>query len=158
MDRATGTPMLRKTATFVDAIRTRHRSLSPGRALLGVGAAPPLVAVAVCSMLLSACDVSPSGRADNSREVERGRVALARYHCGTCHAIPGVASSSGKLSASLQSYGKRSYIAGRVANEPDALAQWIVDPASIVAGTRMPNMGVSPADARDMAAYLGGLR
>lgn len=106
------------------------------------------------------------GRADEPRQVElqaavqveRGRIMLARYHCGACHAIPGVAASRGELAASLQGYGRRSYIAGRVANEPGALARWIVAPASIAAGTLMPDMGVAPADARDMAAYLGQLR
>lgn len=91
-------------------------------------------------------------------QVERGRQLLARYHCGTCHAIPGVAASQGRFAAALGGYGQRSYIAGRVRNEPDALARWIVDPAAIVPGTLMPNMGVAPADARDMAAYLGQLR
>ncbi|HEY6133225.1 MAG TPA: c-type cytochrome [Rubrivivax sp.] len=91
-------------------------------------------------------------------QVERGRQQLARYHCGTCHTIPGVAASQGRTAASLDGYGRRSYIAGRVANEPAALARWIIDPASVVPGTLMPNMGVPPADARDMAAYLGQLR
>lgn len=91
-------------------------------------------------------------------QVERGRQQLARYHCGTCHTIPDVAASQGRTAASLDGYGRRSYIAGRVANEPAALARWIIDPASVVPGTLMPNMGVPPADARDMAAYLGQLR
>lgn len=83
---------------------------------------------------------------------------LARYHCGSCHVIPGVPGARGQLAASLQTYGRRSYIAGRIANEPAALARWIVDPASVVPGTLMPNMGVAPDDARAMALYLGRLR
>ncbi|MEO8806803.1 MAG: cytochrome c, partial [Burkholderiaceae bacterium] len=72
--------------------------------------------------------------------------------------IPGVAASQGRYAAALDDYGKRSYIAGRVANEPAALARWIVEPASLVPGTLMPNMGATPAEAQDMAAYLGQLR
>lgn len=119
----------------------------------------------VCTVLLAAgcvwvaaCGPSPSGREEPGLRAERGRQLLARYHCGTCHAIPGVAASQGRLAASLAHYGRRSYIAGRVANEPATLARWIADPASIVPGTLMPSMGVAPADARDMAAYLGQLR
>lgn len=117
---------------------------------------------ATCAALTAACGASSTGAdavaAANPTQVEHGRQLLERYHCGTCHAIPGVAASQGRFAASLDGYGKRSYIAGRVANEPAALARWIVDPASIVQGTLMPSMGVAPADARDMAAYLGQLR
>jgi cytochrome c len=117
----------------------------------------------VCAMLTTACGALMAGCGDSSTvadatQIEHGRQLLARYHCGSCHAIPGVAASQGSFAASLNGYGKRSYIAGRVANEPAALTRWIVDPAAIVPGTLMPNMGVAPADARDMAAYLGQLR
>ena len=112
-----------------------------------------------CAIVAAACGApSTGGAAADEMQVERGRLLLTRYHCGTCHAIPGVAAAQGRFAASLEGYGRRSYIAGRVANEPAALARWIVDPASIVPGTRMPNMGVAPADARAMAAYLGQLR
>ena len=110
-------------------------------------------------MLLSACGGPPDASAvQDSVRAAAGRELLARYHCGSCHSIPGVAASQGQFAASLERFGARSYIAGRVANEPAALARWIVDPASVVPGTLMPNMGVSLDDARAMAAYLGQLR
>lgn len=79
---------------------------------------------------------------------------LAQYQCGSCHAIAGVASSRGQVASSLSAYGRRSYIAGRFPNKPDLLAQWIVQPQAMAPGTLMPAMGVQPAEARDMAAYL----
>ena len=85
---------------------------------------------------------------------ERGRLLLAQYQCGSCHGIPGVASAGGRLASSLQGFGARSYIAGRLANGPQALARWIQEPKALVPDTPMPSMGVSPADARDMATYL----
>lgn len=88
----------------------------------------------------------------------RGAQLLARYHCGSCHHIPGVAAARGSYAATLQAYGRRSYIAGRVPNTAANLARWIIDPAAVVPGTLMPNMGATAADARAMAAYLGGLR
>jgi cytochrome c len=86
-----------------------------------------------------------------------GQSLITQYQCGSCHAIPGVAAARGRLGPTLQAFGKRSYIAGRVPNNPDALAQWLVAPASLVPDTAMPSMGVSPEDARHMAAYLGQL-
>ena len=115
-------------------------------------------ACAVLALVLSACDGPPSAQQQGDAQEERGRELLARYHCGSCHVIPGVAGAQGQLAASLQAYGRRSYIAGRMANRPAALAQWIVDPASLMPGTLMPNMGVAPDDARAMARYLGRLR
>lgn len=109
---------------------------------------------ALGSLLLCACTVANGQGAG----VARGQQLLARYQCGSCHVIPGVAASRGQFAVSLASFGRRSYIAGRVANQPEMLARWIAAPASVVPGTLMPDMGVSAADARDMAAYLGTLR
>ncbi len=36
--------------------------------------------------------------------------------------------------------------------------RWIIDPPSLVPGTLMPNLGVTPADAQLLAAYLMQLR
>jgi len=108
------------------------------------------------------CDAGPS--ADRSPASEfpaadpvRGQRLLAQYQCGSCHAIPGVAAARGEQGPTLQAFGRRSYIAGHLPNQPDTLARWIVAPSALVPDTAMPSMGVSPADARDMAAYLGGL-
>lgn len=90
----------------------------------------------------------------SSASVERGRLLLAQYQCGSCHAIPGVASSRGQVASSLTAYGRRSYIAGRFPNQPALLAQWIVQPQAMAPGTLMPTMGVQPHEATDMAAYL----
>lgn len=91
-------------------------------------------------------------------DAERGRKLLAQYQCGSCHTIPGVAAAAGTRASTLQSFGLRSYIAGRVANRPESLARWIAQPHALVPGTPMPSMGVSAEDARDMAAYLLELR
>lgn len=66
--------------------------------------------------------------------------------------------ADGKLAVSLDAFGARSYIGGRLPNEPATLVAWIVDPPRLIPDTRMPSLGVAPADARDIAAYLDGLR
>ncbi len=100
--------------------------------------------------LLLACGV-PDAR------VERGQRLLAQYQCSSCHTIPGVPGSLGRLGPPLRSFGLRSYIAGEIPNRPETLARWIEAPSVLVPGTLMPSMGVSQADARDMAAYLSAL-
>lgn len=97
---------------------------------------------------------SPAVACAADGDAERGRNLLAQYQCGSCHTIPGVPSAGGRLAPSLKSFGLRSYIAGRIANRADLLERWIVQPQALVPGTLMPAMGVSPADARDIAAYL----
>jgi cytochrome c len=98
--------------------------------------------------------VTVTGRGD----AERGRKLLAQYQCGSCHTIPGVPAAGGRQGPSLQSFGLRSYIAGRVVNRPELLERWIAQPQALVPGTAMPSMGVSAEDARHMAAYLLELR
>lgn len=112
-------------------------------------------------LLLAACGGDAAGPPQPAA-VSRGDAALGlrlltQYQCGSCHAIPGVPAARGINGPTLQAFGKRSYIAGRVPNFPDALAQWIVAPSALVPDTAMPSMGVSPEDARHMAAYLGQL-
>ena len=105
------------------------------------------------------CDTGPVPKqAANAPSVLQGQRLLSQYQCGSCHTIPDVAAARGGQGPSLAAFGKRSYIAGHIPNTPEALARWIVAPAALVPGTLMPSMGVSPAEAHDMAAYLGALQ
>ena len=79
---------------------------------------------------------------------------MQQYQCGTCHQIPGVNAANGAIAVTLESFGLRSYIAGHVPNTDENLTRWLMNPATIVPGTLMPNMGVTADDARDIAAYL----
>ena len=105
---------------------------------------------------------APAQAASSSTEIsislQRGQRLLTQYQCGSCHAIPGVAAARGVQGPTLEAFGKRSYIAGRIPNQADHLARWIVQPSALVPDTAMPAMGVSPDQARDMAAYLGSLK
>ncbi len=88
----------------------------------------------------------------------RGQRLVATYQCGTCHDIPGAASARGTTGPTLQGIARRSYIAGEVPNRSGALGRWIIDPGSLVHGTPMPALGVSPRDAQDIVAYLATLK
>lgn len=118
-------------------------------------------AIALTVFAATACGASAqdvSGSADKAGDVIRGQRLLAQYQCGSCHAIPGVPIARGAAGPSLEQFGRRTYIAGHIPNRADKLRQWLIDPRSLVPNTTMPNMGVSPNDARDMAAYLQSLR
>ena len=116
------------------------------------------LAVAVPGLGECAAIASPAVAVTGRGDAELGRKLLAQYQCGSCHTIPGVPSAGGQQAPSLQSFGLRSYIAGRIVNRAELLERWIMQPRTLVPGTAMPSMGVSPDDARHMAAYLLELR
>jgi cytochrome c2 len=91
-------------------------------------------------------------------DATRGRALIAGYQCGACHEIPGVRGARGTVGPPLVRFGLRSYIGGRAPNTPANLIRWLQDPKTIDPGTAMPDMGVDEPQARDIAAYLYGLR
>jgi cytochrome c1 len=89
---------------------------------------------------------------------DRGQVAIERYGCGACHQVRGVNGANGMVGPPLSNIGSRMYLAGQLPNSATNLVQWIRDPQKVEPGTAMPNLNVSEADARDIAAYLYTLR
>jgi len=83
-----------------------------------------------------------------------GRKKAREYGCGSCHTIRGVPGATSMVGPPLTGMGERMYIAGTLTNTPQHLIRWIQDPPSIDSATAMPNVGVTEADARDIAAYL----
>lgn len=113
----------------------------------------------LATALLGACgDDGPHAVPVPGGDAGAGRMLLMRYQCASCHSIPGVEGAQGRTGPALDTFGRTSYIAGHLPNSPDVLERWITDPPALKPGTPMPAMGVSPADARDMAAYLYTLR
>jgi cytochrome c1 len=49
---------------------------------------------------------------------------------------------------------RRRYVAGHPENTPERLVTWITVPQAVDPGHTVPNMGVTGAQARAMAAYL----
>lgn len=83
-----------------------------------------------------------------------GRAAIQHYGCGSCHTINGINSANSLVGPPLTDFYKRHYIAGNLPNEAENLIRWIINPQLIEPGTAMPNLGVTEADARNIAAYL----
>lgn len=116
--------------------------------------------VALALVALAACHPQDgeTARQLTGGEPARGRAAIERYGCGTCHEIPGVRRASGLVGPSLKEIGSRTYLAGRLPNTPENMIRWIQQPQSVDNRTAMPDMNVTAADARDIAAYLYTLR
>jgi cytochrome c len=90
-------------------------------------------------------------------EERRGAQAIARYGCGSCHSIRGITGAHGRVGPPLDGIGSRMYAAGVLPNTPDNLALWVQQPSAIKQ-TMMPDLGVSPEDAADIASYLALLK
>ena len=88
----------------------------------------------------------------------RGQVIIRKYGCQSCHTIPGVEGAEAIVGPPLAGIAGRTYISGVMQNTPDNMVQWILDPPRVDSLTAMPNVGVTRADARHIAAYLYTLR
>lgn len=101
-----------------------------------------------------AVKAEPATVGAHAGNAERGRAAMREYACIACHNIPGVTGGNIHVGPSLEGFGRREWIAGQVPNTADNLVAWLLDPQRIDPDTAMPDMGITPEHARDMAAYL----
>jgi mono/diheme cytochrome c family protein len=85
------------------------------------------------------------------------QLALRQYACVACHRIPGVTGSHANVGPPLHGMARRRLIAGRLLNTPENLVRWIRVPHEVKPGTAMPDLGVTEAHAKLMAAYLSRL-
>lgn len=119
------------------------------------------LALVLCGTLaLGACDDrgARDAAAATGGDPERGAVLIRSHGCEACHVIPGIAGARGVVGPPLDGFASRTYIAGRVPNTPHDLIRWLEDPRAIDEHTAMPDVGLTTAEARDVAAYLLTLR
>lgn len=95
----------------------------------------------------------PAG-AVSKGDARHGRRLMRLYACRSCHRIPGLVGSDVRVGPDLAEAGSRRYIAGVLANTPQNMVLWITGPTDIDPLTAMPDLGVTPEQAADMAAYL----
>lgn len=113
-----------------------------------------MVAVASTIILAACSDRTEPPRVVAGADAARGLETMKKVGCGACHVIPGLDWPQGRAGPSLDGFGRRPLVAGRLPNQPDTLAAFLRDASSLAPGTGMPAMPVSEAEARDMAAYL----
>jgi cytochrome c len=122
-----------------------------------------LAALLWLALSMGGCTGAPEANAREAAAMtggdpSRGPDLLRKYGCQTCHAIPGVVGANGLVGPPLGGIASRSYIAGVLPNAPDNMLRWIRDPRGVDSLTAMPNTGVTPSDARHIAAYLYTLK
>jgi cytochrome c len=121
-----------------------------------------IIVEALCSFLFlfSSCNADPERAAveKTGGDPARGRAAISRYGCSTCHTVPGVDGANGLVGPPLGQVASRVYLAGRLQNTPDNMIQWIQNPQGVDDKTAMPNLGVTDMDARDITSYLYTLK
>jgi cytochrome c2 len=110
----------------------------------------------VVAMALAGCGEAepPAHLRIEGGDAERGRRLIRTYGCGVCHHIDGIAGANGTVGPPLERYAQRNLLAGVVPNTPRFLVAWLIDPPALAPGTGMPAIGLSQAEARDMATYL----
>jgi cytochrome c1 len=111
---------------------------------------------AVCAAPPGACARRPAAPtwARFGGDPARGAVLVGRFSCGACHQIAGVEGANGKVGPPLSTFGDRTMIAGVLPNTPENLVRWLRHPQAVTPGNAMPDVGLSDAQARDIAAYL----
>lgn len=110
--------------------------------------------VTLAMPLLTACGEQPPQTQIAGADAERGREVIQAYGCIACHTVPGIPGPASNVGPPLAAFAKRAYIGGVLPNTPDDLVRWLRNPPAVDSRTAMPNVGLSEADARDVAAYL----
>jgi cytochrome c len=107
-------------------------------------------------LILAACGPRPNSVPTEGDSAVGGQ-DLYRLGCGSCHTIPGIVGAHGKVGPSLEGIASQSYIAGQLPNQPGNLERWIQHPHSIHPDSLMPELGVTGAQSKAIAAYLYSL-
>ena len=107
--------------------------------------------------LLAACGDKDAGRVAGG-DAATGKRLVTQYQCGACHAIPEVPGAGGDAGPPLEHFGRLSYIANGIPNQPARLTAWLIDPPAMKPGTAMPALGLTEQEARHMAAFLYTLK
>lgn len=100
----------------------------------------------------------PESVALRGGDAHRGKAAIQHYGCNACHTIAGLPEPLLTAAAPVTGIATRTYIAGTLPKTPVNLILWIRFPRKVKPQTAMPDLGVSAADARDIATYLYSLR
>jgi putative membrane protein len=141
--------------------RVRYTSAEARAPLSGPGAAGGLLVVLLAMLFSAGCeDHETKGQAARltGGDPDRGAGAIRRFGCNSCHRIPGIRGADGLVGPPLDAIASRTYIAGRRANTPEEMMDFIAHPHGTDRQTAMPEMGIPQRDVRDIAAYLYTLK
>ena len=124
-------------------------------------AAPALDSVRTAS--IGAAVQGPEAKADSATApappqnpaYAAGEKLFQAKGCVGCHSLNAVDAPKGMIGPNLANVGARSYIgAGSFKNTDENLGRWIQNPQLLKVGVLMPNLGVTPDEAKSLVAYL----
>lgn len=85
-----------------------------------------------------------------------GKALFQQKGCVACHTIQGV--STGTVGPNLSRQGANPQVAGVLPNNKDNVVKWLLNPPGVKPGTAMPNLGLTPDEASQLADYLQSLK
>jgi cytochrome c2 len=122
-----------------------------------VAARSAYLAAALAALALAAgCGPGTTKPVVPDGQPSQGAALIRFYGCGACHTIGGITGADAQVGPSLVHFREHRFIAGRLPNTVQDVERWIQHPQQILPGTIMPDLGVTPRQARDIAAYLYG--
>ncbi|HJT17115.1 MAG TPA: c-type cytochrome [Thermoanaerobaculia bacterium] len=119
---------------------------------------PFVLFVVIIALSCQSHETKTAAKLSTGGDPAKGKVAIDKYGCNACHTIPGIEGPKGMVGPPLDHFASRAYIAGKFANNPETLIKWLQNPTAFDPNTTMPNMGVTEAESRDIAAYLYTLK
>jgi cytochrome c2 len=109
-------------------------------------------------LLGAACTGKQETKSATSGDPAKGKQLITQYGCTACHSIPGIDGPRGEVGPSLDHVAVRPVIAGTLPNNMQNLTQYLLNPQIVNTQNIMPNLGIKPDEARDIAAYLYTLK
>jgi cytochrome c oxidase subunit 2 len=95
--------------------------------------------------------------AEPTGDAGEGKAVYTRSACVGCHTIRGV--SAGVLGPDLTHFGSRALFGAALwPTTAEHLVPWLKDPPALKPGSKMPNLNLTDAEARALAAYLLSLK
>jgi cytochrome c oxidase subunit 2 len=143
MQTLTGKPAAAAVAPPADSVRTAS-----------AGAVLPAQAKQDAAQRATGKDSSAASAAPDPAYAAGEKLFQAKG-CVGCHSLTAVNAPKGMIGPNLANVGARSYIgAGSFKNTDETLARWIQNPQAMKKGVLMPNLGVTPEEAKSLVAFL----
>lgn len=106
------------------------------------------VATALVCVLLAGC--GGAGRPKTGHDL------IVEYGCGACHTIGGVDNADAHVGPPLTHFKRGHTIAGRLPRTFADTVGWLLNPPGIKPSTDMPQLNLTPSQARAITEYLYG--
>jgi cytochrome c1 len=113
-------------------------------------------AIGIAAVVIAAAcgSATTSDRVPGGNPTAGRALIVDRYGCGSCHVIGGIDTANGRVGPPLTQFAQKQTIAGRFPATTQSVERWIQHPQELQPGTIMPDLGVTPQQAKDIAAYL----